>query len=320
VAADPLSDALALIDARCVVAGAFTAGGDWALRLRPRARLKLNAVVRGSCWLAAAGVEQPVLLREGDVAILNDREWDVLASDLALEPLDASALFARHADGVVRIGDGTDVAVVGTHIDVDQGGEDLLLAALPPLTHVRAGADEAPVLRWLLDRLLDEMATDRPVLASPPASMLHWCSSRCCVPTWPVPLSSRPDGLRALADYRLAPALRLMHADPGHPWHLTELARAASMSRTTFAERFRAAAGMPPLTYLHHWRMRMAKRVLRGGGHHDTRCWRPRSGTRRRARSAPRSNAPRCGAQALPGRLSIAVPLTAHHVSVLSHK
>lgn len=263
MAADPLSDALALIDARCVVAGAFTAGGDWALRLRPRARLKLTAVVRGSCWLAAAGVEQPVLLREGDVAILNDREWDVLASDLALEPLDASALFARHADGVVRIGDGTDVAVVGTHIDVDQGGEDLLLAALPPLTHVRAGADEAPVLRWLLDRLLDEMATDRP--GSGFAARQH--APLVFVEVLRAYLAGAaqfpPGWLRALADYRLAPALRLMHADPGHPWHLTELARAASMSRTTFAERFRAAAGMPPLTYLHHWRMRMAKRVLR---------------------------------------------------------
>jgi AraC-like DNA-binding protein len=35
------------------------------------------------------------------------------------------------------------------------------------------------------------------------------------------------------------------------------------MSRTSFAERFRAVAGMPPLTYLNQWRMLLARRALR---------------------------------------------------------
>ena len=35
------------------------------------------------------------------------------------------------------------------------------------------------------------------------------------------------------------------------------------MSRTTFAERFKAVAGVPPLTYLLNWRMRIAERALR---------------------------------------------------------
>jgi AraC-like DNA-binding protein len=54
-----------------------------------------------------------------------------------------------------------------------------------------------------------------------------------------------------------------MHQDPGYPWKLEELARAATMSRTTFAERFKSASGVPPLTYLHDWRMSLARRRLR---------------------------------------------------------
>ncbi|SES08271.1 AraC-type DNA-binding protein [Lentzea xinjiangensis] len=69
--------------------------------------------------------------------------------------------------------------------------------------------------------------------------------------------------LKALTDERLRPALRLMHAEPGKPWGLAELARASSMSRTSFAERFRTVAGMPPLTYLSRWRMLLAQRALR---------------------------------------------------------
>jgi AraC-like DNA-binding protein len=74
-----------------------------------------------------------------------------------------------------------------------------------------------------------------------------------------------PGWLRLLTDERLRPALGLMHADPARPWGLQELARAAAMSRTSFAERFRAVAGVPPLTYLNRWRMLLAQRALRDG-------------------------------------------------------
>src|SRR6187401_2667043 len=41
-----------------------------------------------------------------------------------------------------------------------------------------------------------------------------------------------------------------------------ELARAAAMSRTTFAVRFKEAGGMAPLQYLTAWRIRLAERRL----------------------------------------------------------
>ena len=74
-----------------------------------------------------------------------------------------------------------------------------------------------------------------------------------------------PGWLRVLTDERLRPAVSLMHAEPGRPWRLDELARAAAMSRTSFAERFRDVAGVPPLTYLNGWRMLLAQRALRDG-------------------------------------------------------
>jgi AraC-like DNA-binding protein len=35
------------------------------------------------------------------------------------------------------------------------------------------------------------------------------------------------------------------------------------MSRSHFAHRFREVSGLPPLTYLAHWRVRLAERALR---------------------------------------------------------
>jgi len=78
--------------------------------------------------------------------------------------------------------------------------------------------------------------------------------------------SALPSGwLRRLVDERLRPALDLLHGCPGHPWGLEEPARAAVMCRTTFAERFREAAGVPPLTCLGRWRTLLAQRALRDG-------------------------------------------------------
>jgi AraC-like DNA-binding protein len=54
-----------------------------------------------------------------------------------------------------------------------------------------------------------------------------------------------------------------MHAEPARPWGLEDLARAAAMSRSAFARHFRAAAGMPAVTYLSRYRMLLAQRALK---------------------------------------------------------
>ena len=74
-----------------------------------------------------------------------------------------------------------------------------------------------------------------------------------------------PSGLNVMADERLRPALTLMHEQPARTWSLDELARATTMSRTAFAERFRQVAGEPPLSYLTGWRMLLAQHELRSG-------------------------------------------------------
>ncbi|MGT2425840.1 helix-turn-helix transcriptional regulator [Amnibacterium kyonggiense] len=68
--------------------------------------------------------------------------------------------------------------------------------------------------------------------------------------------------LRLLADESLAPALRLIHEQPGRTWTLVDLAAAARMSRTSFANRFRDVAGITPLAYLSRWRTVLAQRAL----------------------------------------------------------
>src|SRR5258708_3965073 len=59
----------------------------------------------------------------------------------------------------------------------------------------------------------------------------------------------------ALADARPGRALHLMPGAVARRWKVEDLAAAVGMSRTSFAERFRALVGLPPLEYLIRWRM-----------------------------------------------------------------
>jgi AraC-like DNA-binding protein len=164
-----------------------------------------------------------------------------------------------------RIDGGEDDVIVGGHIDANRVGQELLVASLPPVIHVRASSADAPHLRATLERIWEE-AIGRRVGAdfaiNQHAQLLVLAVLRAFI----AQADELPAGwLRLLADDQLRGAVSLLHTDPGRSWRLDELARAAAMSRTAFAERFRTVAGVPPLTYLSGWRMQLAQRALRHG-------------------------------------------------------
>lgn len=76
---------------------------------------------------------------------------------------------------------------------------------------------------------------------------------------------SNPGLIAGLSDPRLARALTAMHEAPGEAWTLERMAQCAGMSRTAFANAFRAGVGQTPAEYLAAWRMALAQSRLRQG-------------------------------------------------------
>jgi AraC-like DNA-binding protein len=68
-----------------------------------------------------------------------------------------------------------------------------------------------------------------------------------------------------LRDPEIGAALRLVHGRFGEAWTLERLAREVGMSRSSFADRFTAYVGLPPMTYLAQWRLQVAARMLQNG-------------------------------------------------------
>ena len=94
----------------------------------------------------------------------------------------------------------------------------------------------------------------------------HWASIMMieCLRTYIERLPEATDNwLRAMKDPYLAKALAVMHDDPSRNWTIHQLAEVAGMSRSSFAQRFKDSVGMPPLTYLIDYRLRLAARYLR---------------------------------------------------------
>ncbi|WP_437534979.1 AraC family transcriptional regulator [Sorangium sp. So ce726] len=262
VSNDPFSDILRLTEAKSVMSGGFAAGGTWAFRVRSHGEIKFYTVTQGACWLRVDGQKKAVRLEQGDALLLSGRGGFVLASSLTASPQDACPVFETGGT-FAKIGDGSECVLLIGMVSLHPSSAALLQDVLPALVLVHAASPDAAAFHWMVERLQQERSSTLPgaSIASAQLAQLifiqvlraHLASSGALRPGW----------LRAISDDRISRALRLMHGEPGRAWRLSELAKAAAMSRASFAVRFKSVAGVAPLAYLTEWRMRLAQRTLR---------------------------------------------------------
>lgn len=264
---DQLSEVFDLIEVRGVLSGGFAARGPWVSRGTLGTPMKFFAMVSGRARLTTDGIDSPVELMAGDVAVLNNRSWLELEGGTGTGTAPRREILPEENDpsiDLLGVDFATDDIVVGGRVELNPTGQTLLRQALPPVAHVQGSAATANNLRGTVHRLFDEVSTRRigaEFAIRQHVQLLVLETVRAYAGQAGLP----PGWLRVLADERLRPAIGLMHADPGRPWGLDELARASAMSRTSFAARFRTVAGVPPLAYLGRWRMLLAQQALRDG-------------------------------------------------------
>lgn len=257
---DPLSDVLAATGFTAACSVRLAAGGNWALRFKPVA-LKFNAVRHGSCWLTPEG-EAPIRLQAGDCFIVSGRPF-VLSSAPDMPAIDASEVFGQSADPTY--GQGEDVAFLGGSVGFTETGAADLLDLLPAAMVIRADAEGAEPVAWLLDQLDREWRGGRPGAQAACDGLLRLMFVHVLRVHLAQTGQGAPGWLAGLNDRATAAALSAIHADPARVWRLSDLASEAGLSRAGFAERFRAQVGMAPIEYATRWRMRIAARRLLDG-------------------------------------------------------
>ncbi|MGW3205476.1 AraC family transcriptional regulator [Streptomyces sp. NPDC001135] len=271
---DVLSDLLHRARARNASVRQLVRRPPWALTFAGTPPLTVVTTLAGhACVRFDEAGAAPVHLGAGDIALVTGPGRHTIADAPRTPPqvvIDGGNKHVvdghHHAPDTVRslgprtYGDGLPGATIMLRGAYELRGDvgDRLLGMLPPVAVVPSG----PATRAALDLLAAEVSRDEPgqdtvldraldlvlVLA-----LRTWCAGPAGAPAW----------YRALADPAIGQALRLLHEDPGRRWTVAGLAARAGMSRASFAARFTALVGEPPITYLTGWRMTLGADLLR---------------------------------------------------------
>jgi AraC-like DNA-binding protein len=260
---DALSDVLSLLQPRNFMFRGLDAGEPWSLQFPAAEGIRCYAVLSGECSLAVEGIAEPVRLASGDCVLLTRSQAFRMGSDVRLRPRDGlEVLGATGEGGMAIINGGGSFTGIGGYFKFADRHAGLLLGLLPPVVHLRNKSEKA-ALRASIELMMQELREPQPggsLVAQHLAHLMLILALRLHL--------AAGDGagvgwLFALTDRQMAAAINAMHSDPGQPWTLEALAQRAGMSRSTFAEKFKAKVGTAPMEYLVRWRMLLAAEKLR---------------------------------------------------------
>jgi AraC-like DNA-binding protein len=258
---DPLAQVVSLLRPVPAVSKLVMAGGGWSIRRSERGRPFYCVLLEGHTRLTVDG-HDPIDLVAGDFVLVPAAFDFTNASVVPADPAWRDAPPQILGPGRFRLGDPSlpvDARMVVGHCEFASDDAALLVSLLPRLVHVRG----EPRLAKLVALLNDETHADRPAREVVLAHLLEVMLIEA-LRTQPASADA-PGLLRGLGDDRVGAVLRLIHERPSHGWTIGDLAQAAALSRSSFFERFRQAMGMAPMAYLLHWRMALAKDLLRRG-------------------------------------------------------
>jgi AraC-like DNA-binding protein len=256
---DPLSQVIALLQPRAVFSKGISGAGRWGVRYSAFEQPSFAAVLEGSCRLAVDG-QPPLRLEAGDFVLLPATPGFTMSSFDHVTPLLVDPKRTAAPSGEVRHGrrgGRPDVRLLGGYFVFESPDAGVLVSLLPPVLHVR-GVERLSLLVELVGEEASERRAGRELILGRLVELLLIEALRS------TPGDDTPPGLlRGLADARLAPALRQMHAQLGRSWTVAQLAKVAALSRSAFFERFTRTLGVAPMDYLIAWRMAVAKDLLR---------------------------------------------------------
>jgi len=258
---DPLADILSAFTVVGTELVRLDSDVPFEVRFDADERFTFGFVIAGSHSIWLDGETSPVRLTAGDCFLLTGARAG-RAFNVEGGPEIHRADHSGGTADVMRGGTGSmkDIVVAGRLTLVKEGAA-WLREALPPLIRLAAEVAAAKPTGLIIELLRSESEADAPgrrLITSRLADVL-------LVQTIRAHLADNPEAtnwLAALTDRQLGRAIRRFHADPAAVWTVGSLAKAAGMSRSSFAERFRRRVGLSPLDYVTRWRMHRVRQEL----------------------------------------------------------
>lgn len=242
--------------------------GDWAMRFLHTVHARIHVVLWGRCWLQIGG--QTLALRANDLVLMPEGVEHVLGhgdpAQAALAP-DARDIGRMIRAGTLPADAERSARLISGHFEFDPQVRGLLVKSLPTLirTRARTGANRE-LVHALPSFMAAELRNRRPgsaVIVERLAEIFlvqvvraHFEAAQ--------PVAQTPSLMAAFFEPRLNAGLNLMHTRCHEPLTLAQIASEAGMSRSAFAQRFKATTGEMPMAHLAEWRLLKATQLLAG--------------------------------------------------------
>lgn len=265
--ADVLSQVLTLIRLRGELVYSAQLRAPWSIAF-PAGPAHFYFISSGSAWLKPLGAA-PVHVSCGDMVLLPHGTGHVVGDEVATPAVPIGSVIDAHFDRDKSVldygGDGPPASVVGGLFHFEGGSLAAIMAALPLVVHLPAGAGKTPDWLHALTHFLVKESHDVAPGSSLMISRLIDLLVIRTLRTWAANQAHPNSWLGAIGDERIGRALNAIHAAPYAPWTVEQLASLAAMSRSIFAERFMARVGEAPLQYVKRLKLTLAADMLAGG-------------------------------------------------------
>jgi AraC-like DNA-binding protein len=263
---DVLADVLSVTRLGATVIAQAELVPPWGLEIDPLAEAAVHVVQRGRCWLRTVGQRKPIALSAGDVVLIRAGVGHSICDDPSTKPApyrEALDAMPRRLAVLPKSRRRETTVVLCAKYLFQHSGPHPLVSLLPAFVHLPATQAERHAQLQLLLQLLRREAEHKASGSDLVVPRLVDSLLVFVVRAW---LEEQPMGaggwFGALRDPAIAKAISLMHEQPAAPWSVEGLARRVAQSRATFARRFAALVGEPPLAYLTRWRMCLAAKLL----------------------------------------------------------
>jgi AraC-like DNA-binding protein len=258
---DGLSTLLREVNVRSVVYCLSDFTAPWGFRVERSPVAKFHVVLHGAASLVV-GDGEPVALTTGDLVLLAHGDGHIVQDQPGSPVRHLDRILADYpVDAPGRLsygGAGPRTRLLCGGFELRHALPDDLAEILPFVLVLDAAA--AGVTRWL--EPVFALLREETEAAAPGASAIFAKLADVFLSQALRSYLAAADPVTALehpvpADPDIARVLKLLRSRPEVRWTLDDLARAAGMSRTSLIVRFRAAVGVPPISYL--TRLRLAR-------------------------------------------------------------
>ncbi len=266
---DILSDILRTLKLRGTVYFHASFHAPWGMKIPAGEFANFHIVTDGICWLDADDQGPPIEMRQGDVAIFPRGNSHSLMYEPGASTIQAVDLLSKpkpspNSQGMAFGGGGSaTTSLICGHFEYDRDCPHPLFDTLSACIYIRAGDQRNAA--WITTA--SELAASISAGEGNPGTeaVIDRLAEALFIQSLAAHIESMDDRdgfLIAVQDKHIGKALSLMHNDISHEWTISELAKAALMSRSVFTEKFRRMVGEPPMLYLARWRMLKARELL----------------------------------------------------------